>query len=89
MTPNPRCQTPDPNPLAFAVIEPRKAKKSWGFWKKGKSEIEKSFFALDQDTGGAIQTPARADVYFGIGDQAMYEAGNLNTYGQLYYLLKR
>ena len=75
--------------LAFAVIEPRKAKKSWRFWKKGKSEIEKSFFALDQDTGGAIQTPARADVYFGIGDQAMYDAGNLNTYGQLYYLLKR
>jgi len=75
--------------LAFAVIEPRKAKKSWRFWKKGKSEIEKSFFALDQDTGSAIETPARADVYFGIGDQAMHEAGDLNAYGRLYYLLKR
>lgn len=75
--------------LAFAVIEPRKAKKSWQFWKKGKGGTRKSFFVLDQDTGSAIQTPARADVYFGIGDQAMYEAGNLNTYGQLYYLLRR
>ncbi len=75
--------------LAFAVIEPRKAKKTWKFWKQGKGDAEKSFFVLDQDTGSAIQTPARADVYFGIGDQAMYEAGNLNTYGQLYYLLKR
>ncbi len=75
--------------LAFAVIEPKKAKKTWGFWGTGKSEVEKSFFVLDQDTGSAIQTPARADVYFGIGDQAMLEAGNLNTYGQLYYFLKR
>ena len=32
------------------------------FIKKGRSK--KSFFALDQDTGSGIQTPARADVYF-------------------------
>ncbi|NUO08965.1 MAG: MltA domain-containing protein [Candidatus Brocadia sp.] len=75
--------------LAFAVIESKKAKKTWGFWGKGKSEAEKAFFVLDQDTGSAIQTPARADVYFGIGDQAMHEAGELNTYGQLYYFLRR
>lgn len=75
--------------LAFAVIEPKKAKKTWKFWEQGKVGTGKSFFVLDQDTGSAIQTPARADVYFGIGDQAMYEAGNLNTYGRLYYFLKR
>ncbi|OQZ00237.1 MAG: hypothetical protein B6D35_07295 [Candidatus Brocadia sp. UTAMX2] len=75
--------------LAFAVIEPKKAKKTWKFWEKGTSGTEKSFFVLDQDTGSAIQTPARADVYFGIGDQAMYEAGSLNTHGRLYYFLKR
>jgi len=75
--------------LAFAVIEPKKPKKTWKFWGKGKSGTAKSFFVLDQDTGSAIQTPARADVYFGIGDQAMYEAGSLNTYGRLYYFLKR
>ena len=73
--------------LTFAVIEPKKTKK-WG-WFQSKGKGEKSFFALDQDTGSAIQTPARADVYFGIGDQPMHEAGELNAYGRLYYLLKR
>ena len=73
--------------LTFAVIEPKRSKKGWWFHKEGK--VEKSFFALDQDTGSAIQTPARADVYFGIGDQAMHEAGELNASGRLYYLLKR
>jgi membrane-bound lytic murein transglycosylase A len=56
---------------------------------KEKWHVEKSFFALDQDTGSAIKTPARADLFFGIGDNAMYKAGNLNTYGKLYYLLKK
>ena len=73
--------------LTFAVIEPKRSKKGWWFHKEGK--VEKSFFALDQDTGSAIQTPARADIYFGIGDQPMHEAGELNAYGRLYYLLKR
>ena len=74
--------------LAFAVIEPKQSKKKTGWFRK-KETIEKSFFVLDQDTGSAIQTPARADIYFGIGDRAMHEAGEINTFGQLYYLLKR
>jgi membrane-bound lytic murein transglycosylase A len=76
-----------PGGLAFAVIGARKsgdANRSQEGW-----NVEKSFFVLDQDTGSAIRTPARADVFFGIGDDAMYKAGNLNTYGKLYYLLKR
>ncbi len=74
--------------LAFAVVEAKKAKKGWFNFAK-QSEVEKSFFVVDQDTGGAIQTPARADVYFGIGDQAMHDAGEINTYGRLYYFLKK
>ncbi len=76
-----------PGGLAFAAIGTQRpggsgrSKKKW--------HADKSFFALDQDTGSAIKTPARADVFFGIGDSAMYKAGNLNTYGKLYYLLKR
>lgn len=54
-----------------------------------KVQDEKSFFALDQDTGSAFVTPSRADVFFGIGDEAMHKAGNLNAYGSLYYLLKK
>jgi membrane-bound lytic murein transglycosylase A len=76
-----------PGGLAFAVIgtqRPGGASRS-----KEKWHVEKSFFVLDQDTGSAIKTPARADVFFGIGDNAMYKAGNLNTYGKLYYLLKK
>ncbi|MDQ1272928.1 MAG: rane-bound lytic murein transglycosylase, partial [Planctomycetota bacterium] len=75
------------------VIETKKPKKTGWFkkagWSQGKRTVEKSFFVLDQDTGSAIQSPARGDVYFGIGDQAMHDAGDLNTFGQLYYLLKR
>lgn len=77
-----------PGGLAFVVIE-AKRKKSRIWFQKKDQKVEKSFFALDQDTGSAIKTPARADVYFGIGDKAMNKAGSLNTYGKLYYLLKR
>lgn len=76
-----------PGGLAFVVIEAKRSKFISWFQRKGK--VEQSFFVLDQDTGNAIKSPARADVYFGIGDKAMLEAGNLNTYGRLYYLLKR
>ncbi len=71
-----------PGGLVFAIIESKNAEGN-------KWAQERAFFALDQDTGSAIKTPARADVFFGIGDHAMYKAGNLNTYGKLYYLLKR
>jgi membrane-bound lytic murein transglycosylase A len=76
-----------PGGLAFATIgtqRPGGASRSNEKW-----HAEKSFFVLDQDTGSAIKTPARADVFFGIGDRAMHKAGNLNTYGRLYYLLKK
>ncbi len=76
-----------PGGLAFAAIgtqRPGGISRSEEKW-----HVEKSFFALDQDTGSAIKTPARADVFFGIGDRAMYKAGNMNTYGKLYYLLKK
>jgi membrane-bound lytic murein transglycosylase A len=76
-----------PGGLAFAVIETKRSRILSWFQKQGK--VEKSFFVLDQDTGSAIKTPARADVYFGIGDEAMHKAGSLNTYGRLYYLLKQ
>lgn len=43
-------------------------------------------FLLDQDTGGAIRTAGRADVYLGIGPQAETLAGTTRAEGQLYYL---
>lgn len=48
-----------------------------------------SQFMLDQDTGGAIRTAGRADVYLGIGDAAEREAGRFQSAGQLYYFFLR
>jgi len=47
-------------------------------------------FMLDQDTGGAIQAPGRADIFMGIGPSAEILAGGQYAEGRLYYLfLKR
>ncbi|MDP6837879.1 MAG: MltA domain-containing protein [Planctomycetota bacterium] len=43
-------------------------------------------FLLDQDTGGAIRTAGRADIYLGIGPRAEQQAGATKAPGQLYYL---
>ncbi len=43
-------------------------------------------FMMDQDTGGAIRTAGRADIYLGIGDGAERRAGHTRSEGQLYYL---
>jgi membrane-bound lytic murein transglycosylase A len=43
-------------------------------------------FLLDQDTGGAIRTAGRADVYLGIGADAEKLSGSTRVEGQLYYL---
>lgn len=39
-----------------------------------------------QDTGGAIRSPVRADIFFGAGDEAEYLAGYMKNYG-VYSLL--
>lgn len=41
---------------------------------------------LDQDTGGAIRTAGRADIYYGIGLEAEAAAGGQYAEGRLYYL---
>ncbi len=46
-----------------------------------------SRYVLDQDTGGAIKSPGRVDIFIGTGNQAKDKAGLINTSGQLYYLL--
>ncbi len=46
-----------------------------------------SFFVLNQDTGGAIKGPARADLFCGNGDYAEFTAGHMNKYGKLFFLV--
>ena len=43
-------------------------------------------FLFDQDTGGAIRTAGRADMYLGQGPEAERSAGATRAEGQLYYL---
>ncbi len=44
---------------------------------------------LAQDTGGAINGPVRADVYFGTGNMAEQLAGTMKQAGKLYALLPK
>jgi membrane-bound lytic murein transglycosylase A len=50
-------------------------------WKKS------SFFVLNQDTGGAIKGPARADLFCGNGEYAELTAGHMQHYGQVLFLV--
>ena len=44
-------------------------------------------FALNQDTGGAITGPGRADLFWGNGNYAEIAAGHLKYTGNLYFLV--
>ncbi|MBC02789.1 MAG: hypothetical protein CMJ34_05735 [Phycisphaerae bacterium] len=46
-------------------------------------------FMLDQDTGGAIRAPGRADIYMGEGADAETLAGGQYAEGRLYYFFLR
>lgn len=46
-----------------------------------------SRFVLNQDTGGAIRGPGRADLFWGSGDYAEIAAGHLQHRGNLYMLV--
>lgn len=43
-------------------------------------------FMVDQDTGGAIRAPGRADLFMGVGATAGIKAGNQYAEGSLYYM---
>lgn len=42
---------------------------------------------ISQDTGGALHGPHRADIFFGRGEQAEWQAGHQNARGDVYWLL--
>ena len=46
-----------------------------------------SRFALNQDTGGAIRGPGRADLFWGNGDYSEIAAGYMQHPGNLYFLV--
>jgi membrane-bound lytic murein transglycosylase A len=46
-------------------------------------------FILNQDTGGAIRGPGRADLFWGSGSYAKIAAGHMQHNGKLYFLVLR
>ena len=46
-------------------------------------------FVLNQDTGGAIKGPGRADIFWGNGPYAEIAAGHLQHTGKLYFLIMK
>jgi membrane-bound lytic murein transglycosylase A len=48
-----------------------------------------SRFVLNQDTGGAIKGPGRADLFWGSGVYAELAAGHMKHEGELYILMKK
>lgn len=43
-------------------------------------------FMLDQDTGGAIRSASRGDIYMGVGEEAEHNAGGTGAEGKLWYI---
>jgi membrane-bound lytic murein transglycosylase A len=68
--------------LAFVASERAADESGSGF-------VPFSRFVLDQDTGGAIRTSARVDLFFGSGAYAEAAAGRMRHPGTLHYLLLR
>jgi membrane-bound lytic murein transglycosylase A len=48
-----------------------------------------SRFVINQDTGGAIKGPGRADLFWGSGPYAELAAGHMRQEGELYVLMKK
>jgi len=48
-----------------------------------------SRFVMNQDTGGAIKGPGRADLFWGSGPYAELAAGHMRHEGELYILMKK
>lgn len=54
-----------------------------------KEWVKFSRFALNQDTGGAINGSGRADIFWGNGPYAELAAGHMKHEGELYMLIKK
>lgn len=46
-------------------------------------------FVLNQDTGGAIRSPARVDLFTGMGEKSELVAGHLKREGTFYFLINK
>jgi len=72
-------------PAALAFIKTQKPALS----QKGniRTWVDFSRFVLNQDTGGAIKGPGRADIFWGSGHYAEVAAGHLKHPGNIYFII--
>ncbi len=50
---------------------------------------EFTVFVLNQDTGGAIRSPGRVDIFTGFGKTPELVAGHMKQYGELFFFIKK
>jgi len=72
-------------PAALAFIQTRKPVTDLSG--KIRKWVNFSRFVLNQDTGGAIKGPGRADLFWGSGHYAELAAGHLKHPGDMYFLI--
>ena len=71
-------------PLASLAIDPRIHALAAPYYVDAAQVVG---LLIGQDTGGAIRGAVRGDIFFGFGDKAEADAGNLKADGMLYVLL--
>ena len=59
----------------------------YDYFSKKNVPLERLF--VSQDTGGALKGPHRADLFFGRGEEAEWEAGHQSARGLVYWLLPK
>ncbi len=61
------------------------------FDESGKKKGEREFqgFVMNQDTGGAIRSPSRADLFTGNGKSSELVAGHLKDESKLFFLIRK
>lgn len=80
------------SPLRSAAVDPRFIPLGAPLWIDTRDPVagrKLQRLVLAQDTGGAIRGPARADLFFGWGDEAELRAGGMWGRGGEYILLPR
>ncbi len=80
------------SPLRSAAVDPRFIPLGAPLWIDTRDPVagtKLQRLVLAQDTGGAIRGPARADLFFGWGDEAERRAGGMWGRGAEYILLPR
>jgi len=71
--------------LAYIILDLPDFDKEW----KARKPKPSHRFVLNQDTGGAIRGPGRADLFWGNGRLAEESAGRMRNFGKLFFVIAK